>query len=225
MEEITRLRLGYANAWLLRQDGVYCLVDSGMPRLAGRLLSLLEELGVNRGNLRLAVATHGHFDHAGGLTAVSRALGCPLLAHRGEAREMAQGRWLLPLGTFPPSRAAIALARRIPRLLARATRFEPVEPDHVVDRETSLAPFGLDARVIPTPGHSPGSLTLLTAQGNAFVGDLAYNELPSLFKNRRPPFATDLDLLHQSWRTALSAGARTIHPGHGAAFDASELGG
>ena len=46
------------------------------------------------------------------------------------------------------------------------------------DEEFSMEPYGIQGRVLHTPGHSPGSMTLLLDSGEAFVGDLAMNGLP-----------------------------------------------
>ena len=57
-------------------------------------------------------------------------------------------------------------------------RFKPVEPDILIDNDTNLDYLGFAARILPTPGHTPGSLSVITADGEAFVGDLAINTFP-----------------------------------------------
>jgi hydroxyacylglutathione hydrolase len=41
-----------------------------------------------------------------------------------------------------------------------------------------LLEFGVDGRIVHTPGHTSGSISLLLDSGEAFVGDLAVNYLP-----------------------------------------------
>jgi hydroxyacylglutathione hydrolase len=59
-----------------------------------------------------------------------------------------------------------------------STEFEKVEPGILIDEEMDLLEFGISGRVIHTPGHTGGFISLRTNSGEAFVGDLAVNYLP-----------------------------------------------
>ena len=50
--------------------------------------------------------------------------------------------------------------------------------DLVVEDELSLRDHGIPGTVLHTPGHSPGSLSVVLDTGEAFVGDLAMNGPP-----------------------------------------------
>ena len=88
------------------------------------------------------------------------------------------------------------------------------------DEEFSLAPFGISGKVLYTPGHTLGSVSVLLDSGNAFVGDLAMNGIPFHFRPGLPIFAEDLELVKRSWRLLLDQGAKVIYPGHGKPFRA-----
>lgn len=223
MNNIIRMRVGFANVWLLRGEKGWLVVDSGVPGKAGIFFRKLKALSIKPEEICLAVSSHVHFDHVGNTAAIKKACACPVVAHEKEAELLANGKWDLPKGVNLWSKAAISLGKQIPTFLARATRYKAVTPDIIVSSTMSLTKYGFDAQIIPTPGHSPGSISVLTGNGDAFVGDLAYNELPFLRSHRRPPFATDLDLLQKSWNLLLKNNAKTIYPGHGAAFDAGQL--
>ena len=47
-----------------------------------------------------------------------------------------------------------------------------VEPDELVDDELDLRQYGVEGRVIWTPGHTRGSLSIVLESGDAIVGDL-----------------------------------------------------
>jgi glyoxylase-like metal-dependent hydrolase (beta-lactamase superfamily II) len=81
----------------------------------------------------------------------------------------------------------------------------------------------LPGEVIHTPGHSPGSVSLLLASGDCFVGDLAMNGLPLRRGPGLPVFADDLERVRRSWRMLLDRGARTVYPAHGRPFDAERI--
>ena len=91
------------------------------------------------------------------------------------------------------------------------------------DRDFTLEPFGIHGKVIYTPGHSLGSMSLLLDTGDAFVGDLVMNGLPMRIGAGLPAFAEDTDMLKKSLRLLLASGARWIYPAHGKPFPADKL--
>ncbi|MBI5845678.1 MAG: MBL fold metallo-hydrolase [Deltaproteobacteria bacterium] len=223
MDTIHTLKLGMARAYLLKGRAGYVLIDAGVPGAGGRIVQKMNDLAIRPDMLKLGIVTHVHYDHVGGLAGVVKASGCPVMVHEAGADALAHGEMSIPGGQIFLTRQLVRLARRFPSVTAWVTRYEPVRADLYVNEETSLEPWGFSARAIPTPGHTKDSITVLTDDGRAFVGDLAYNELPFLAKTRKPPFAENIDILHNSWRLLLDRGARIIYPGHGEAFSADEL--
>jgi glyoxylase-like metal-dependent hydrolase (beta-lactamase superfamily II) len=75
------------------------------------------------------------------------------------------------------------------------------------DSRALLARIGLAGEILPTPGHSPDSVSLLLDDGSAFTGDLT--PLPYADHDEAGR------LVVQSWRRLREHGARRIYPGHG----------
>jgi len=50
-------------------------------------------------------------------------------------------------------------------------KFECFQPDLVMEDEQELADYGFAAKVLHTPGHTKGSIAILTDDGKLFVGD------------------------------------------------------
>jgi glyoxylase-like metal-dependent hydrolase (beta-lactamase superfamily II) len=86
-----------------------------------------------------------------------------------------------------------------------------------------LEEYGIPGRIIPTPGHTPGSVSVLLDSGEAFVGDLAMNKLPLRRTPGLPIFAEDKATVITSWRLLLAEGVRTIYPAHGPSFPAEVM--
>jgi glyoxylase-like metal-dependent hydrolase (beta-lactamase superfamily II) len=91
------------------------------------------------------------------------------------------------------------------------------------DEESSLVDYGIPGKIIYTPGHSMGSVSVLLETGDTFVGDLAMNKFPLRLNPGLPIFAEDWQKLQESWKLLLDAGARTIYPAHGKAFSADVI--
>src|ERR1700757_3793871 len=67
--QLTRLR--FVNAYLVREDDGFTLVDTTVPRSADALYAAAAEEGAE---IRRIALTHGHGDHVGSLDALRRRL-------------------------------------------------------------------------------------------------------------------------------------------------------
>jgi hydroxyacylglutathione hydrolase len=56
-----------------------------------------------------------------------------------------------------------------------APKFAVFKPDFSIDESFDLSVYGLDAGVVHLPGHSRGSIGVLTTAGDLFYGDFIYN--------------------------------------------------
>ena len=217
------VRVGKVNLYLIQGGNGYLLVDAGLPGKAGELFARIGEQGISIDRIGLIVITHVHFDHVGSLKEVQAAAGCPVMVHETEAELMRRGVVTIPPGTRWFSRPFLGAARRS-AWIKRRLRYPPVTPDILVSGDgCSLEEYGFPARILHTPGHSEGSVSVLTEDGDAFVGDLASNDWPLGKGPIFNPFGDDGDRMLRSWRKLLRLGARRILPGHGEPFDAARL--
>ncbi len=89
--------------------------------------------------------------------------------------------------------------------------------------ELSLDEYGIAGRIVYTPGHTAGSISVLLDSGEAVVGDMAMNSLPMRLSPGLPVFAENLSQLMESWRMILKQGVATIYPSHGGPFPADVM--
>jgi glyoxylase-like metal-dependent hydrolase (beta-lactamase superfamily II) len=197
------------SCFLYYRPGMALLVDCGNRGSEDQILAAMKAVGLVPGDLKWLILTHAHLDHAGSAARLKEITGCRILVHRLEAPRLQKGRTPFPRGTRWKARILIGLGRLF---MPRYMRYPPVEPDMEVKGDTDLEHMGFPARLVHCPGHTPGSLLLLTPQGDLLAGD-------SLFglegKQHFPPFAEDLPALVKSWKRIRELDFHTAWPAHG----------
>jgi hydroxyacylglutathione hydrolase len=180
----------FTNCYILDPETKEALVvdPGGDPR---GIVQALREKGFH---LRYIVATHAHFDHVCGMKELQDTLGGETLLHRAD----------LPLLESLPAQGAAFGVRTGP--IPRIDRFL---------EDGDQLPLGKGHfRVLHTPGHSPGGISLI-GHGMAFVGDALF--AGSIGRTDLPgsSYETLLDSIH---RKLLTLKKNTlIFPGHGEA--------
>jgi hydroxyacylglutathione hydrolase len=213
------IKLGFDCCYLIRGAGCI-MVDGGSPGQAEGFRRALAGLSLNPRDIKLIVLTHGHWDHIASAQAIQSITGARLALHRQEKDWLEQS-----LKPQPPGVTAWGRALRI--ILGpyvTLVRIPTARVDLVLgDEPLPLAEYGIPGKIVPTPGHSWGSVSVVLETGDAFVGDLAMAEFPLRLNPGLPIFAEDMRLVRQSWHSLLDAGIKTIYPAHGTPFPADVM--
>jgi glyoxylase-like metal-dependent hydrolase (beta-lactamase superfamily II) len=193
------------------------LIDTGLPGSSGAILSALKEHSVDPRDLALIIITHAHIDHTGSVAALKEATGAPVLIHTRDAGYLRNGE-------SAPAKPN-ALLGRLLRLLIGRKKLDPslaVEPDIIIDGEYPLDAFGIPGRIIPTPGHTSGSISVILPGTACICGDLIMGMLPPS-RPRISIFAEDPGEVIRSIRTILDTSTPVIYTGHGGPFTPQSL--
>ncbi|MBN1878241.1 MAG: MBL fold metallo-hydrolase [Anaerolineae bacterium] len=216
MTEIFTIPLGGTKVFLLRGTSGVVMVDAGMPKQEDRILQGLAAHGLGGRDVRLILITHGHMDHIGSITALREVIDAPVAIHAGDAD-------MVRTGQGPESKPTARWARWVMGLFGKlggGGESATLEPDIVFDAPWRLDEYGVAAEVLPTPGHSPGSVSILLDSGEAIIGDMA------MAWGRRPtkPFiAWDLDKNWESLRAVLDRKPTQIYLTHGGVYPPETL--
>ncbi len=211
---ITPIHLGPCTSYLLCGEGAV-LVDAGMPGDERRILQAVTAAELDPDEIALIIVTHCHIDHVGGLARLKELTGATVAVGRADVE------WLRS-GTSPVLRPR-STAGRVLSTVIRPKPYAAVEPDVSVEQELPLDEFGIAGRIVATPGHTPGSVSIVLDGKEAIVGDL----LMAMMRPRRPTlpiFADDLEQVKQSIRKLLQMGCGSFYLGHGGPCEAELVG-
>lgn len=189
MTAVTIVNVGYrsTNFWVVSAGRSRLLVDLGWPGMSAELLHNLERVGIPLAEIRFGFATHYHIDHAGAAQDL-KARGMPLLV-------------------FEEQVAAIPMMKRHIKPTDQYTEIVPA--GNVVKRcdesRALLAAIGIAGEVVPTPGHSDDSVSLVLDTGECFTGDLTLETMVG---------EEDVRVVAASWARLRALGARQVYGGH-----------
>ena len=209
-----------AYSYLIEAPQALFLVDGGMAGTGHRILAKIAKIGRKPQELAFALVTHAHADHFGGLDAVQEASDCRIICHPAHADTISGGHGIVSPGLNPFGRIYERIARAsLPKLrLPKLVRVDTAEHGETLHR------FGLPGRILHTPGHSAGDLTLVLDNGAAFVGDLVQGRrIPKITPPEFSIMATDEPRMFNSWRLLLESGAKVVYPGHGHVVTIEEI--
>jgi endoribonuclease LACTB2 len=188
---LTIVDVGYRSThfWVISVGTSRFLVDLGWPGTMGTMRANLQRMGTPLKEIRYGLATHYHIDHAGLAEELKRA-GMPLLVMENQL-------------------SAIPLMKRFTK---PHDNFVDITLDGNVtisfdESRALLAGIGLAGEILPTPGHSDDSVSLLLDDGSVFTGDLT----PLLYAGEDEVG----QIVAASWRLLREHGATTVYPAHG----------
>lgn len=200
---------GRSNVFLLSGNEKNILIDTSAGYKWKSLKNVLNKLRIK--NIELLILTHTHWDHAENASRIKREYGAKAIVNTREAGFLQNGETSLPHGTVFITQFLVD--KIVPHLPVKLN-YEPCKPDILVDLRFDLKPFGFNAYIIHTPGHSIGSQSIIVDDQLALAGDSMFGIFPrSIF----PPFADNTDDLITSWAKLLNTGCNLYLPSHGTA--------
>lgn len=157
--------LGYVKAFLIKGEK-YILVDTGIPKSFETIKRYMTDHGIKPKDISLVIITHNHLDHTGSISKVKELSDAPVLIHASEDFYLSKG-----------ASSPIQMNNLLPKLLMmfmKNPEISPFKADIIVKNTDiiDLKPYGASGKIMYTPGHTDGSISVLLDNGQAIVGDL-----------------------------------------------------
>lgn len=185
---MTIVNIGYrsTNYWVISAGNSRLLVDIGWPGTLGIMKANLKKMGIPLREIRYALATHYHIDHAG-LAEELKKEGVPLLVLDVQVDAIPiMKTWTKPADNY-----------------VEITQNGNVVISFEQSRQV-LGQIGIAGEILHTPGHSEHCVSLLLDDGSVFTGDLPPGA-----------YTYDNSVALASWRLLREKGATRVYPAHG----------
>lgn len=213
--QIYPIRFGINRCYLVQDDGII-MIDGGPPNKSIAFQKFITRIPIRPDDIRLIILTHGDPDHVGSARDIKLLTGANIAIHENDRLNFENSLYNFPPGTTSWGRLLRFVLNPILKI---SLKFPGDKSDIVLDNsDYPLYDFGINGKIVYTPGHTKGSVSVLLETGEAFVGCLAHNNLPFRFRPGLPIFAEDIDEVRESWKLLIQRGARMIYPAHGDPF-------
>ncbi|MDZ7737885.1 MAG: MBL fold metallo-hydrolase [Bacteroidales bacterium] len=214
--EIYRILSLPANVYLVRNEGRQLLVDTSTKLFYRTLRKRLDKFSFGNGESDCLVLTHTHYDHCQNVAAVKEETACRIIVSKEAEEAVATGYTPPPAGTMPLTRLLISVGKRTAN---KNFAYRPFKADDMVTKEYRL--FDNDnIKIIPTPGHSADSMSIIVDNEIALVGDAMFGIFISSIY---PPFCDDTAEMLKSWAKLTDTGCTLFLPGHGSPISLPRL--
>lgn len=232
-QEIIRIDLGGVNCYLGKQNSSFILFDTGghlfmdkvFTNRREKLENILESFGCNAENLKLIVLTHGDNDHTANAAFLRKKYNTKIAMDAADI-ELVENPSLEKVMSNCKYSSVIfkivfkLMKKQIVKLSQKIVDdFEKFKPDIIIEENNNLSSFGFDAEILSLPGHTLGSIGILTPNGDIIVGDT----LTNIKRPAAAPNAADFKSLFKSINKLKSVNIKTVYPGHGTPFKIEKL--
>ena len=216
MPEIIKYQSGMSNGYFIKGENGVVVVDTGAEFGEDAVLRILNEAGLKHEEITLIFITHGHVDHFMNIKAWIDVTNAPVMCHEKAKRFITDG--LLPDVDL---QGRTKMGKEIWAAQQKAGNPIDQAPSGMVDftfgdEGIDLSPWGVDAKVVFTPGHSRSDCSVIVGE-DAIVGDLftapAGTDFVGMtyFTFRNAPY----ELAQESIQKLLDLGIKRFWPGHG----------
>lgn len=191
-----------ANSYLyISDDNDVSIIDTGMPGNAEKILSQILKIGISMEKIKYIILTHSDIDHMGSVADLKNITGAKVAIHENEAPYL--------LGEKNKKRKGII--GLIFGILFKFIKNQNIAPDIILKEGDFIG--GL--RVVSSPGHTVGSISLYNAGTVLFSGDAIITDRHSNIKGFNTIATADLFEAAKTISKIKHLEFEVLLPGHG----------
>ena len=212
---ISIIDLEKVNCYIIETEQGFILIDTGFSKSRPILDAFLSNKGITPENrkLKLILLTHGDFDHTGNARYLREKYNSEIALHNDDIGMVEFGdiTWNRNMNFF-----LRILGKMMTVLLGMQLKKEDrFVPDIILEDQQKLDERGLTAKIITLPGHSKGSVGVLTEDGHFFCGDI----LENIDEPSQSRMVSDDNEMNQSIERIGTLEYKYVYPGHGKPFE------
>ncbi|MAE83719.1 MAG: hypothetical protein CMB80_13350 [Flammeovirgaceae bacterium] len=203
------------NCFVIKADKGLVLVDTGVPGSSKKIFQEIENHGYKPSDIQLIVVTHGHMDHFGSVGEINQKLQVPVLGHLKDTPFFEKGE--ANVDSMKPNKLWAYLFKRA----VKSLRTIPFRPNIIMDgEEYDLGDWIAGAKILHTPGHTAGSISVILPNNEAIIMDMMATGvgLGGVMMHSRvkhPAFHDNLIQLKRSFDKILQYDLDRFYLGHG----------
>jgi glyoxylase-like metal-dependent hydrolase (beta-lactamase superfamily II) len=213
------IKIGMTKFFMLKTENGFLLIDTVPESYRDKFYDALKNHAIQEIDIIAILLTHHHGDHTGMIYSLLETNPkIQLIYHSEESQALSSGKNRM---NFYRSRMIENVSLK---QSAKEQDFAPIQKrdnDRIIGetRSSVLRTYGIDAEVFLTPGHTPGSLSVLFDGGTLVAGDTFSNVSLTPFRFNPLPFVyDDKEQLLASWKLLYSLNPKIVIPSHGRAF-------
>lgn len=184
---------------LVSNENRHILIDTGIKKNWDKITLILDSI-IKESKLTALIITHTHYDHIENINCIKEKYNPIIIIHKNESEFISNG--ITPLSTGDKF--------NICKLTQR--EFDSIDTYITFEKEINLNNYGFKAKVIWTPGHSPGSISIIVNNDIAITGD-------SLGGMEKKKYAKSINIvsneIQRSWEKLLALKCKKYIPSHG----------
>jgi glyoxylase-like metal-dependent hydrolase (beta-lactamase superfamily II) len=217
-EQIAIIEMGGVNCYLIKTKTGHIMIDTGYPAKCQGVEKCIRNASCDPESLKLIIITHGDHDHAGNSAYLRDKFDAKIAMHIDDIGMVENGDQDYNRKDKADYFAFKFKLMSLMSVFFSTDKFTKYSPDIIIDETFDLSSYGLNAQIIHLPGHSKGSIGLLTNSGELFCGDLIYNFFKPEFL-----YIDDLKAAKSSIEKLKSKNVKKVYSGHGKPFFFNEF--
>ncbi len=206
-QQVLQISLGMVKAFIIKGEK-HILVDTGLPKNYDKIIKFFNKHSIEPSDIGLIVITHNHTDHVGELVKLQELTGAKVVIHKKEGINLRSGK-STPVKPITLGAKLLFKVMKEPK----AVLFEPhIEVEDMMD----LSDFGIKGKILHTPGHTDGSISIILENGEVIVGDMITGKQTQNKSKAKLPFiANDLNEIKKSLQRLVQEGGKMFYTSHG----------